>query len=213
MLIMSNKLLQRAIEIATEAHKGQTDKAGAPYIEHPLRVMNSGATIDEKIVGILHDVVEDSEWTFEALAAEGFPPHIIAALRCVTRLSPQEPYDKFIARVKKNPLATAVKLNDLTDNMDIRRLPYLSDKDVKRLKRYLKAYKRLTGEPLYSQDAARAEYPNAYKPWEEEEDAALRDFVAEQLSYDEIADHFQRKRGAIISRIRHLKKEDNSCDE
>lgn len=205
---MSNNLLQRAIEIATEAHKGQVDKAGAPYIEHSLRVMESGKNIDEKIVGILHDVVEDTHWTFDSLEAEGFPPHIIAAIRCVTKLSPEEPYDKFIARVKRNPLATAVKLNDLSDNMDIRRLPYLSDKDVKRLKRYLKAYKRLTGEPVYSQEAAKAEYPNAYKPWEEEEDAALREFVAEQLSYDEIAEHFQRKRGAIISRIRHLNKDD-----
>lgn len=205
---MNNNLLQRAIEIAAEAHKGQVDKAGAPYIEHSFRVMESGKNIDEKIVGILHDVVEDTHWTFDALEAEGFPPHIIAALRCVTKLSHEEPYDKFIARVKRNPLATAVKLNDLTDNMDIRRLPYLSDKDVKRLKRYLKAYKRLTGEPVYSQEAAKAEYPNAYKPWEEEEDAALREFVAEQLSYDEIAEHFQRKRGAIISRIRHLNKDD-----
>lgn len=202
---MENKLLQRAIEIAIEAHKEQTDKAGAPYINHPMRVMEAGRTIDEKIVGILHDVPEDSSWTFEALAAEGFPEHIIAALQAITKKSPTEPYDKFIGRVKKNTLATAVKLNDLKDNMDITRLPYLSDKDVKRLKRYLKAYKKLTGEPLYSQEAAKTEYPNAYKPWEEAEDAALRDFVAEQLSYDEIADHFQRKRGAIISRIKHLK--------
>ena len=198
-------LLQRAIEIATLAHEGQVDKSGQPYIDHVLRVMNAGANIEEKIVGVLHDVVEDSTWSFEALAAEGFPPHIIAALRSITKRSATEPYEKFIERVKKNPLATAVKLNDLTDNMDIRRLPYLSDKDVNRLKRYLKAYKKLTGEPVYSQEATKTEYPNAYKPWEEEEDSALRDFVAEQLSYDEIADHFQRKRGAIISRIKHLK--------
>ena len=139
--------LERAIEIAREAHCGQLDKAGEDYIGHPLRVMAMGRTVDEKIVGVLHDVVEDSAWTFEMLAAEGFSAHIIEALRCVTKLSAGEPYDKFIARVKKNPLAIAVKLNDLTDNMDIRRLPYLSDKDVKRLKRYLKAYKQLTGTP------------------------------------------------------------------
>lgn len=204
----NDTLLQKAIEIATQAHHGQVDKTGVAYIEHPLRVMAAGITLDEKIVGILHDVVEDSNWTFEALAAEGFPAHIITALRHITKRE-AEPYDKFIARVKKNPLATTVKLNDLTDNMDIRRLPYLSDKDIKRLKRYLKAYKRLNGEQLYSKEAARAEYPNAYKPWEEAEDAALRDFVAEQLSYDDIAGHFQRKRGAIISRIKHLKIDEN----
>ena len=147
--------LQRAIEIATEAHKGQFDKAGRDYIEHPLRVMEMGKTEEEKIVGVLHDVVEDTPWTFEALEAEGFAPEIIAALKCVTKVSENENYDDFIERVKKNPLAVAVKINDLSDNMDIRRLPYLSDKDIKRLKKYLKAYKKLTGEPLYSIYAAR----------------------------------------------------------
>ena len=200
-------LLQKAINIATEAHRGQVDKAGMSYIEHVLRVMAACTTDEEKIVGALHDVVEDTDWTFDRLAAEGFPKYIITALRHITK-QPAEPYEKFIARVKKNPLATAVKLHDLTDNMDIRRLPYLSDKDVKRLKRYLKAYKRLTGEPVYSQEAAKAEFPNAFKPWEEAEDAALRDFVAEQLSYDDIAEHFQRKRGAIINRIKHLRLDD-----
>ena len=95
--------LERAIEIAREAHHGQLDKAGEDYIGHPLRVMAMGRTVDEKIVGVLHDVVEDSAWTFEMLAAEGFSAHIIEALRCVTKLSAGEPYDKFIARVKKNP--------------------------------------------------------------------------------------------------------------
>ena len=142
--------LERAIEIATEAHRGQLDKAGCDYIGHPLRVMAAGRSIEEKIAGVLHDVVEDSGWTFGMLEAEGFSAEIIEALRCVTKLSESEPYDKFIARIKGNPLAVAVKLNDLADNMDIRRLPYLSDKDVKRLKKYLKAYKQLTGEPRYS---------------------------------------------------------------
>ena len=147
--------LERAIEIATEAHRGQLDKVGNDYINHPLRVMEAGKTTDEKIVGVLHDVVEDTDWTFEKLAAEGFSTEVIEALRCVTKLSESEPYDHFIARIRTNPLAVAVKLNDLSDNMDIRRLPYLSDKDVKRLKKYLKAYKQLTGEPTYSLYACR----------------------------------------------------------
>ena len=78
--------LERAIEIATDAHRGQLDKAGNDYIGHPLRVMAMGQTMEEKIVGVLHDVVEDSAWTFEQLAAEGFSPRIIEALRCVTKL-------------------------------------------------------------------------------------------------------------------------------
>lgn len=197
--------LERAIEIAREVHRGQVDKAGEEYIGHPLRVMEAGRTVEEKIVGVLHDVVEDSkEWSFERLEQEGFAPEIIEALRCVTKLSAEEPYDKFIARVKGNPLAVAVKLNDLSDNMDIRRLPYLSDKDVKRLKKYLKAYKQLMGVPTYSVEAYRREYPNAYDPWTEEDDARLTELWGEGLSIDELAEHFGRKRGAIISRMKKL---------
>ncbi len=141
------KLLAKAINLAMQAHAGQTDKAGMPYIGHVMRVMQAGRTIDEKIAGVLHDLVEDTPWTFEALLAEGFPAHIIDALRCVTKLSEEEPYEEFILRVKSNPLAVAVKINDLTDNMDIRRLAEINDKDVQRLRKYLKAYRELVVEP------------------------------------------------------------------
>ena len=103
-----NQLLSKAINIAMQAHAGQVDKAGMPYIGHVMRVMQAGQTIDEKIVGVLHDVVEDTTWTFDALLAEGFPVHIVDALRCVTKLSDDEPYASFINRVKTNPLAIAV---------------------------------------------------------------------------------------------------------
>ena len=132
--------LERAIQIATEAHRGQVDKAGNDYILHPLRVMELGNTLEEKIVGVLHDVVEDTDWTFERLADEGFSPIILDALRCVTKLSEDEPYDHFISRVQANPLAITVKLNDLSDNMDIRRLKALTEKDFIRLQKYHKAY-------------------------------------------------------------------------
>ena len=196
--------LERAIEIAVEAHRGQVDKAGSEYVEHPLRVMASGRTLEEKIVGVLHDVVEDSEWTFARLEAEGFSADVIDALRCVTKLSDSEPYDKFIARIKKNPLAVAVKLNDLADNMDIRRLPYISEKDVKRLKKYLKAYKQLTGEPLYSVYACQQEYPNAYMPWTEADDLELRRLLCNGATMEELSVNFQRKPGAIVSRLKKL---------
>jgi len=196
--------LERAIQIATEAHKGQFDKAGREYIGHPIRVMEMGKTEDEKIVGVLHDVIEDTDWTFERLEAEGFSQEVINALRCVTKTSENENYDEFIDRVKKNPLAASVKINDLTDNMDIRRLPYLSDKDVKRLKKYLKAYKRLTGEPVYSIYAAKQENPNAYEPWTEEADSELARLWSEGKSVADIADHFGRKNTAIITRLKKL---------
>ena len=196
--------LQRAIEIATQAHQGQFDKSGKDYIGHPLRVMEMGSTEEEKIAGVLHDVVEDSDWTFEALEAEGFSQEIIAALKCVTKLSETENYDDFIERVKKNPLAVAVKINDLTDNMDIRRLPYLSDKDIKRLKKYLKAYKKLIGEPVYSIYAAKQENPNAYEAWTMEADEQLRQMWANRTSIPDIAAHFGRKQSAIIVRMKKL---------
>ena len=139
-------ILDRAKEIARAAHEGQVDKAGKPYIEHPMRVMNMGKSMEEKIAGILHDVVEDSEWTFEMLEKEGIPKDVMDALRCVTKLSEDEDYDHFIARVKTNPLAVKVKLNDLKDNMDITRLEEVTEKDVSRLNKYIRAYRQLTEE-------------------------------------------------------------------
>jgi (p)ppGpp synthase/HD superfamily hydrolase len=135
--------LDRAIQIAVKAHRKQTDKYGQPYILHPMRVMAMGRTEEEQIVGILHDVVEDTDWTFDQLRKEGFSERIIAALDCVTRRGDNEDYDAFVARTRKNPLAIRVKLNDLTDNMDIRRMEEVKERDVKRLNKYLRAYKLL----------------------------------------------------------------------
>ena len=137
-------ILDRAKAIATSAHEGQVDKAGKPYIEHPMRVMNMGKTVEEKIAGVLHDVVEDSDWTFEMLEKEGIPKDVMDALRCVTKLSEDEDYDHFIERVKTNPLAVKVKLNDLKDNMDITRLGEVTEKDLARLNKYIRAYRQLT---------------------------------------------------------------------
>ena len=137
-------ILDRAKAIATSAHEGQMDKAGKPYIEHPMRVMNMGKTIEEKIAGVLHDVVEDSDWTFEMLEKEGIPKDVLDALRCVTKLSEDEDYDHFIERVKTNPLAVKVKINDLKDNMDITRLGEVTEKDLARLNKYIRAYRQLT---------------------------------------------------------------------
>ncbi|PSL46845.1 hypothetical protein CLV51_103830 [Chitinophaga niastensis] len=135
--------LARAIEIATAAHKEQTDKYGQPYIGHVFRVMHMGRTEDEKIVGVLHDIVEDTDWTFEALEKEGLQPHLLAALYCVTKLDEEEDYGHFVDRTLQNRLACMVKLNDLTDNMDIRRMTDVKEKDIARLNKYLQAYRRI----------------------------------------------------------------------
>ena len=104
--------LERAIEIAMKAHKGQMDKAGAPYILHPLRVMMSLDSESEMIVGILHDVIEDSAWTAEQLREEGFSEEIIEALDCLTKRE-GESYEDFIDRAKLTPLSHRVKIADL----------------------------------------------------------------------------------------------------
>jgi (p)ppGpp synthase/HD superfamily hydrolase len=137
-----NSLLGKAIALAAVAHQTQLDKANAPYILHPLRVMQKGRTIAEQIVAVLHDVVEDSDWTLEALSAEGFSLEIVSAIDCLTR-RPQESYDEFLDRVLTNPLATQVKRYDLEDNMTLTRLPVLSEKDVDRLQRYHNAYQKI----------------------------------------------------------------------
>jgi hypothetical protein len=134
----------KAIEIATIAHAGQKDKSGEDYIHHPMRVMARGDSETEKICGVLHDVVEDTGWTFEALEKEGFAPEVIEALRCLTKLPDDEDYDSFIERVATNPLAVRVKINDLLDNMDVTRFKQLAEPDFKRLNKYLKAYRRLS---------------------------------------------------------------------
>ncbi|NPV10470.1 MAG: phosphohydrolase [Ignavibacteria bacterium] len=132
--------LEKALEIAINAHKGQKDKAGMEYILHPIRVMLRGETEIEKICGILHDVIEDSNLTFEDLRNEGFSEEVISVLKLLTKESENEDYDKFIERVKQNPIAVKVKINDLLDNLDITRLKELNDRDLKRLNKYLKAY-------------------------------------------------------------------------
>ncbi|HEY8402883.1 MAG TPA: hypothetical protein VIK89_16570 [Cytophagaceae bacterium] len=135
--------LAKAISIAVKAHEGQKDKHGAPYILHVLSVMQKGRTEAEKICGALHDVVEDTDWTFEQLQKEGFSTQIIEALKCVTKKSEDEDYDAFIERTLTNPLAVRVKLNDLEDNMDIRRIPVITEKDTERLNKYLRAYRKI----------------------------------------------------------------------
>lgn len=141
--------LQRAIEIAAEAHREQTDKAGAPYLLHPLRVMMSLETADERIVGVLHDVVEDGPgWTFDRLEKEGFSPTVLDALRLVTKRPEDEGdgeavYVAFVRRAKGNKIARRVKTADILDNLNASRLSALTEKDMHRMNRYLAALREL----------------------------------------------------------------------
>lgn len=136
------ELLSKAITIALRAHEGQVDKAGRPYASHIMRVTEMCNTLDEKITGALHDIVEDTQWTFEMLFDEGFPKHIVDAVECLTRREGEDYFD-YISRVKENELASRVKINDLNDNMDPRRCEELSDLNIERLSRYQKAKQEL----------------------------------------------------------------------
>lgn len=136
--------LERAIAIAAQAHAGQVDKAGAPYILHPLRVMLGQGSDDARIVGVLHDVVEDcQEWTLERLESEGFSQSVLDALRLVTKID-GESYDAFVQRAATNPISRAVKLADLKDNMDVTRLAKVTQADLDRLEKYRRATAALT---------------------------------------------------------------------
>ena len=138
-----NKLnLERAIEIAAAAHRGQTDKAGQPYILHPLRVMLACVGQAAKIVAVLHDVVEDTDWTLEALRAEGASVDVLAALDSVTRRD-QETYSEFIERAARNEIGRAVKVADLQDNLDLSRIAYPTQADFARMDRYRNALRHL----------------------------------------------------------------------
>ena len=142
-IVMSElALLEKAIELAVIHHKGQKDKAGHPYILHPLRLMMSVDDIDEKIVAVLHDIVEDTSITLEDLRKAGFGETVVTAVECVTKKD-GEGYDAFIDRISYNPIATHVKIADLEDNMDLTRLPKITDKDLERFKKYDKALAKL----------------------------------------------------------------------
>ena len=120
--------LEDAILIAAEAHKGQTDKAGACYILHPLRMMMKMKTEAEMMTAILHDVIEDSVWTIEKLRDAGFPEEVLKAVEGVTNRE-GESYEQFIERAGRNPIARQVKIADLEDNMNMQRIKEIKPKD------------------------------------------------------------------------------------
>jgi (p)ppGpp synthase/HD superfamily hydrolase len=137
--------LEEAIGIAVEAHRGQKDRAGAPYILHPLRMMFAVQTDAERMAAVLHDVVEDTEWTLDALRERGFPEQVVEAVDHLTRRE-GESYDAFVRRAAEHPVARRVKVADLQDNMDVRRMGTVTADDLERLSRYHRAWCLLTGD-------------------------------------------------------------------
>ena len=132
---------KKAMIIAYNAHMGQVDKSGIPYIYHPIHLAEHLRKEEECIVAILHDVVEDTKITFEQLEKE-FPEEIIAALKLLTHDDSVE-YMDYIRKLKNNPIARNVKLADLKHNSDKTRLTRITEKDIKRLAKYQEAIKIL----------------------------------------------------------------------
>ncbi len=138
---MSN--LDKAIAVATEAHTGQTDKAGQPYILHPLRLMLKFQVEIEMIVAVMHDVIEDSNFTLNDLKKLGFSEIILEAIDYLSKKD-NESYETFISRLSENKLARKIKIEDIKDNLNLARLDKITDKDLARVKKYHQALKLLT---------------------------------------------------------------------
>lgn len=142
------EILEKAIQIAVNAHFGQKDRAGSPYILHPLRVMNTVTSFDAKVVAILHDVVEDTDVTFDDLINAGIPKHLVITLRLLTHTDNLS-YEDYISRLAANPLAVKVKIADLKDNMDLSRLKSIGNEDIELFRKYVTSFKFLKGHLKY----------------------------------------------------------------
>ena len=135
--------LEQAIELAVKYHKGQVDKAGNPYILHPLRLMQKMEYESDQIVAVLHDIIEDTPVTLEMLKEMGFKSYVIEAIDCLTKQKDEE-YDRYIDRICEDDTACKVKLADLEDNMDLSRLSEIKEEDKSRLQKYQKAHDKIT---------------------------------------------------------------------
>ena len=138
-MLSYNEQFQIALELAVEKHKNQTDKAGNPYILHPLHVMENVNSKEGKIVAILHDIIEDTDITENYLLKIGLSKRIVDAVVALTRSEDMD-YQEYIKNLSSNPLAKEVKLADLEHNMDLKRLSTLEEKDLERNRKYQIAY-------------------------------------------------------------------------
>lgn len=135
------KYTKRALEVAMQAHKNQTDPAGFPYILHPILVAEKQMEEMATVAALLHDVIEDSDFEFRDLYEFGFPEEAVEAVKALTHKK-GEPYTQYIERVKRNPIATAVKLADLEQNMDPARLDMCSEDRQERLEKKQEVYQQ-----------------------------------------------------------------------
>jgi (p)ppGpp synthase/HD superfamily hydrolase len=143
----AGQILEKAIDLAVRAHSGQIDKAGQPYILHPLRVMLKLKGLEEQIVAVLHDVLEDCAADFQNEVRTLLSEDLLAALLAITKQADEhgdDGYARFIARAAQNRIGRKVKMADLEDNLNVMRLAQLETKDIVRLNRYLRSFTTLS---------------------------------------------------------------------
>ena len=133
---------KKAMKLCFQAHKNQTDKSGIPYVFHPIHLAEQMKDEDTTVVALLHDVVEDTDYTLDDLAAMGFSRNIIEALNLMTHRT-GVPYMDYVAKIKANPIARAVKLADLAHNSDLTRLDTVDEKARARVEKYAQAIRLL----------------------------------------------------------------------
>ena len=133
---------KKAMKLCFQAHKDQTDKSGIPYVFHPIHLAEQMKDEDTTVVALLHDVVEDTDYTLEDLREMGFNERVIAAIALMTHAE-GVPYMDYVAKIKDNPIAKAVKLADLAHNSDITRMDVVDEKAIARVEKYAKAIRFL----------------------------------------------------------------------
>lgn len=135
-------MTKKAIRLAFEAHAGQYDKSGLPYILHPIHLAEQMTDELSTVCAVLHDVVEDTSWTLAELEQEGFPEEVIQVLRLLTHC-PSLSYLEYIRQLSSNPTARKVKLADLRHNSDLSRLETVDQKALNRVEKYRQAIRFL----------------------------------------------------------------------
>ncbi len=135
-------MTKKALKLCFDSHKEQLDKSGMPYVFHPFHLAEQMTDENTTVVALLHDVVEDTDYTFEDLAQMGFSAEIIEALRLMTH-DDETPYMEYVARLKHNPIARAVKLADLAHNSDLTRFETVDERALKRAEKYAAAIRLL----------------------------------------------------------------------
>ena len=136
------EMTKTAMKLCFHAHKDQVDKSGMPYVFHPFHLAEQMSDEETTVVALLHDVVEDTDYTIGNLRALGFPDNVLEAIALMTH-DKAVPYMEYVEKIKKNRIAAVVKRADLIHNSDLSRLDTVDEKALRRVRKYKKAIELL----------------------------------------------------------------------